>query len=345
MCAVLLSCAAATMTVSVPKTAHAQDTAPKKKPKKKPADAAPAAATPAPAETPPPAPAPTPAPAADTAAATTPAPEAASTTAQSADKGDSWDSTDVFEKPGQTYYFVGLRYRGTVIPKFILNMFVDEGATIYSNSLAIEADIRKDGFSLIPSLMYVEYGTGDILFKEKSKDPTANNYSVVNSSLKALYLGTDLLWSAKLAKNWDFEYGAGVGIGAIFGDLGNSWVYADPNGPLVASTGAHFSKCPAPAPNPPPGQPIDVNNGCIPNSHTNPDPAKTGSYTEKSWANGGSKPNAFIHLALPLLGLRYKPLKQLETRIQIGMTLTGFTFGISGDYGFERPSDKPEEKK
>ena len=56
--------------------------------------------------------------------------------------------------------------------------------------------------------------------------------------MKALYATVDLLWSAKMSKNFDFEYGAGFGLGIIFGDLANNWVYQDDaNGPLPASNG------------------------------------------------------------------------------------------------------------
>src|SRR5262249_1548914 len=142
--------------------------------------------------------------------------------------------------------FLGLRYRGDVVPKFMLNLFVDEGATIYSNSIGAELDIRKDGFSLIPALSYTEYGTGDILFKEKNKPDIPGNYSLVNSSMKSLYATVDLLWSTKIQKNLEFEYGAGFGLGVIFGDLETNWVYDQgPNGnsPLVASNGHHYAAC------------------------------------------------------------------------------------------------------
>src|SRR5262249_24478949 len=44
----------------------------------------------------------------------------------------SGDTFDVAERPGQTYYFIGLRYGLTVIPKFMVNIFVNEGATFTS---------------------------------------------------------------------------------------------------------------------------------------------------------------------------------------------------------------------
>ena len=41
------------------------------------------------------------------------------------------------------YYFVGARYRGTIIPKFIVNLFANEGGTFYSNTVGVEADLRR----------------------------------------------------------------------------------------------------------------------------------------------------------------------------------------------------------
>ena len=41
-------------------------------------------------------------------------------------------------------------------------------------------------------------------------------------------------------------------------------------------------------------------------------------------------------MGIPELGVRYKPIKQLEVRAQVGFSLTGFFFGISGDYGLEK---------
>src|SRR5262249_30237475 len=171
----------------------------------------------------------------------------------------------------------------------MINIFVSEGATFTSNTIGVELDIRKDGFSLIPSLSYAEYGkSDDVLFLEKNKDPSIpGNWSYVNSSLKALYLGADLLWSAPISKNVDFEYGAGFGLGIIFGDLVTNWVYTDKNGPYVSSDGKYrFSPCQTE------GQ-GGAGAGCNKADHQNSDVAKVGGYTEPSWANGGSKPNIF----------------------------------------------------
>ncbi len=241
---------------------------------------------------------------------------------------EEWDITNVAEEPGKTYLFVGLRYRGTIIPKFMINMFVDEGATVYSNSIGAELDIRKDGFSLIPALSYVEYGTDDILFKQKGKDENiVGNYSVVNSGMKGIYATADLLWSTKISKTVEFEYGAGFGLGVIFGPLGNNWVQLDPNGPLHASTGRNYSRCTDVGP---------VNSGCNAKDHQNSDTNKVNGYTEPNWFDGGSKPVFFPHIAIPQLGLRFKPIKNFVARLHVGFSLTGFWFGLNGEYGLEQ---------
>jgi hypothetical protein len=50
-------------------------------------------------------------------------------------------------------------------------------------------------------------------------------------------------------------------------------------------------------------------------------------------------PVVFPHISIPQFSLRYKPIKQFETRLSIGFCLTGFWFGLSADYGLERPED------
>jgi hypothetical protein len=100
-------------------------------------------------------------------------------------------------------------------------------------------------------------------------------------------------------------------------------VYADPNGPLVGASGTHYSPC----------QKGDTFVGCNSVDHKNATILKTGGYIEPNWFNGGSVPVFFPHIAIPDIGLRYKPVKQVEMRVSTGFSLTGFFFGLSGDYG------------
>jgi hypothetical protein len=270
--------------------------------------------------------------------------------------------TDVEEKPGKTYYFIGLRYRGTIVPQFLMNLFVDGGRTVWNNTFGIEMDIRKDGFSIVPSLVFAEHGMAPTVFLEKGKDPNqVGNYSVVGSDIKGIYANVDLLWSAKLHKHVDFEYGFGVGVGVLFGDLNNNWVTAapaGPNGPPLGQTFANNTGQGAQYPSFRYCDRDDLNagvNGCTAASHNN-STAKTNEgpgkviqnnngkpkpYVEPYWSDGGPIPNVFLHLALPILGVRVKPIKQLQFRFNTGFSITGFFLNFSGDWGLERMPKPP----
>ena len=150
--------------------------------------------------------------------------------------------------------------------------------------------------------------------------------------MKTIFASVDLLWSANIHKNIDFEFGGGFGFGVLFGDLQLNWVYEDTNGPYFAeSSGKHYSQCPGPA-----GQETPNLKGCNKADHRGADTVRTGGYTEPSWFSGGSKPPLYLW-ASPQIGLRIKPVKQFQARLGLGFSLlTGPWFGLSGYYGLER---------
>ena len=254
--------------------------------------------------------------------------------------------TDVLEQKGQGYYFLGLNYRGTIVPKFMVNMFVDEGATFYSNTGGLSFDYRKDHFSIVTGLNFTDYSFDPVLFLQKGKNPgDPGNWGVVHSNLHAVYLTVDLLWSVPIAKKGqvDFEFGFSAGLGGVFGDLYNTWVtdQTQPAGTpqFVSSSGKTYYQCVATGPN-----------GCNYTNHsgTTADPTtwKVGSgagYREKNWfdSGGGSVPTVFPWLSLPILGFRFKPIKEMEARVNGGFSITGFFFNLALYYGFENPKSSP----
>ncbi len=327
--------AVALLALSIAPLALAQTaTKPAKKKGAKPAASASASATAAPAPPepeapPPPPPAPEAEPEAHAAAPALPL--------EPADVSSSSDDTYTVENPNKRYYFVGARYRGTIVPAFLEHLFVNDGGTIYSNSIGVEVDMRKGGQSMIGWLQYTEYGFGNTLFLQKGEDPTQpQNYSIVNSGLKGIYAGLDESWSVPIANHLDFEYGFGIGIGVIFGNLENNWTYNVPNGNFAGavqgSNGLFYAPCQAQTDGTP----------CTTAAHQNASIAKVGNYVEKNWAQGGAVPIIFPHIAIPQFALRYKPIKEVESRFSLGFSLTGFWFGLSVDYGLENVN-KPEK--
>lgn len=250
------------------------------------------------------------------------------------------DITDVREDPTKTYYFVGLRYRGTIVPQFIENLFVDNGGTFYSNTFGGEVDIRKDNASWILWLTYTDYSFGNTLFFQKGQTDVPQNYSIVSSSLKGIYIGADRLWSVPIVPHLDFEGGVTFGLGAIFGTLYNSWVYQDPNngttpGAIRGSNGNYYVPCTGIST----GVESDGTMPCNTTGHAGSKVPKLYPYGEPNWFNGGSVPVIFPHVG-GQVGLRWKPIKQIVARVSLGIELTGFFFGISADYGLENTEKK-----
>lgn len=213
------------------------------------------------------------------------------------------------EKPGETYYFVGLRYRGIVVPKFMQNMFgADGGRTVYVDNIGPEVAIRKDNFEYIFSLTWADYSLEPTPFKGSSDEEDA--WEIIESEINMIYLKADFMWTQPITPQFGFNFGMGAGFGLVFGDLYRTQAHRLPNG--------DYAKCVAP------GNP----NGFYCGNDNDHYPG----YTEPSWTDGGSKPILFPWLALNL-GLRYKFHRHFVARLDTGFGTSGFFFGLGADYG------------
>lgn len=222
-------------------------------------------------------------------------------------------SQSPIEKPGQTYYFVGLRYRGIVVPKFMMNLFGDGGATVYVHNFGPEAAIRKDNFEYVFSLSYAPYSMDWTPFKASSDPDLA--WELVKSEIKVLYATVDFLWTHPLTPQLGLNFGLGAGFGLVWGDLRREQAYPIGNG--------EYERCPSPGYSPPGGNTAQ---------YCGRDNDHYAGYTEASWADGGSKPIIFPWLA-PMVGFRYKANRNIVGRLDLGFGTSGFFFGVGADYG------------
>jgi hypothetical protein len=218
------------------------------------------------------------------------------------------------EEPGRTYYFVGARYRGIIIPKFMMNLFGDGGRAVYVHSFGPELGIRKDGFEYNLSIWYAAYTMEKTPFKASSDGEEA--WEIVWSSIKVLYFTSDFLWSHEFSPEFALNYGLGAGIGIVFGDLHRNQAYP----PYPGADPYRWNTCVGQG-NPDPFY-----------CDSNPDHNHYGGYTEPSWAGGGSKPVIFPWLALQT-GFRYKPHRNFAARLDAGFGISGFFLGLGLDYG------------
>ncbi len=219
------------------------------------------------------------------------------------------DGASPKEKPGETYLFVGARYRGIIVPKFMMNLFGDGGSTVYVDSFGPELSIRKDDFEFVLSAWYADYGMDPTPFKASSDPEEA--WELVESKMSVLYLTTDFLWTHPLSDQFGVNYGMSGGFGFVWGDLIREQAYPDP-----ASDG--YLPC--------------IGEGNPDGRYCGDDNEHYRGYTEPSWSDGGSKPIVFPWLALQM-GARYKPHRHFAMRADLGFGLTGFFVGIGADYG------------
>lgn len=211
------------------------------------------------------------------------------------------------EKPGETYYFVGARYRALVVPQFMINMFADGGQTFVVHGVGAEFGIRKDNFEILPSIWYANYSFDGAPFKGKSDG--ADAWEIIEANLSVLYLTADFLWSTPINDQFAINYGAGAGLGLVLGDITRTEAYF-PGGLPGNADGAGLLRCAGP------GSP--ATDGQCPGD---------GEYnqTDDAWP-------VFPWLAVQT-GLRYKPHKSFVARLDLGFSTSGLFFGLGADYG------------
>lgn len=228
-------------------------------------------------------------------------------------------STDPFEDPSEGYYFLGAFYRHIIIPKFMLNLFLDEGSGSDFPAFGVDLTYRKDGFDIVGSLWLMRAeGQGAM---RASGDPIEDT-EWVQTDIWGVFLSGTFLWSTAFNDMFALEYGVGIGVGFVTGDVYRTEAYPDSNGDYQACNG--------------PGDPDGRFCGPPPASYEGqqcrPGTEHYGC-NEGKWSEGGDVPNVVPWFAIPHLALRIKPIKQVMIRVEGGFGL-GFFAGFSAAYGF-----------
>jgi hypothetical protein len=227
------------------------------------------------------------------------------------------------EESGKAYRFIGLRFRNLIVPQFMINLFADGGASVNVFTIGPEFSTRKDGMEIDLALSYADYSMDPFLFK--GKDDGNEAWEIVSSDMKLLYFTTDLLYEIPLDKEkgrFSLLVGGGVGIGVVLGNLYRAQAYPGTPGNVNVDDVGSWRKCTGPGG-------ADSTGVVYCDSSNN----HYGAYDEPSWANGGSKPSVFPWISFPQLSFRYKPIKQLQARLDTGFSISGFFVGMSAGYG------------
>jgi hypothetical protein len=223
-----------------------------------------------------------------------------------------------------TWWF-GAYVQGAWVPSFMLKLFLDEAPTVGNVGFGVTAAHRdKHGFSLVFGLGYASYAF-DGPFRIKGDPEQDTEY--LSSTLGLLHLRGQMVWSTDLVPNTlSFEYGFGLDIGLVLGQLKRNEAFR-------ATPGADFQPCSgplAPATLSPAGLPY-----CEP-------PAAFGSRSDAYNAHGAHydvvekrvPPVALVPM-LPVLALRYTPVRELAIKLDAAFGLLQFAVGVSAAYGVD----------
>lgn len=237
--------------------------------------------------------------------------------------------TDPYEDPNKRYFFLGGFYHHHFIPAGMIELFVQEAPSVANPQAGIELTIRRDSFEIIASAWYADFTTvGPFL---ANGDPP-DDVEIIDSNLRAVMVGTTFMWSTMFNDYIGLEYGLGLGVGYVFGDLVRTEAYPSENGGFAACTTPPAGGTPGGAQ---PGDSIDLgrSNGlgiqdyCQPAIGTPPpisnEDGEEGAHygvIARQWFDGGSVPNLWFRLA-PQISLRVKPIHQLVIRADVGFDI------------------------
>ncbi len=225
-----------------------------------------------------------------------------------------------------TEHSVGFRSWMFIVPSWMVGLFANvnpEWSGVLSAAVGPEYVFRRGGLDVVLSIQYTGLGADAGFFRGKSEGDIANER--VQSSLWGLYVNALFLWHHRFNDWFELQYGAGVGLGYVGGDLFRTQVYAN---------GGGYTECDA---RPPPGgTPGFITHGGYCDTANNHYVYSDGSrYSEGRLTDtSGSIPPVIPWISLPHLALHFRPHRNIDVRVDGGFALIGFYTGLAAHYVF-----------
>ncbi|MCA9575083.1 MAG: hypothetical protein R3B40_04955 [Polyangiales bacterium] len=240
--------------------------------------------------------------------------------------------TDPYEDPNKRYFFLGGFYHHHFIPSGMVEIFVQHSPSISNPQAGLELTIRRDSFEIIASAWYADFTTeGPFL---ANGDPP-DDVEIIDSNLRSVMVGATFMWSTMFNDYIGLEYGLGLGVGYVFGDLVRTEAYpSEQHGGFQPCTTPIIGGGPGGAQ---PGDDIDASRsnglgieqycqgasgepGMEPISNEDGERGAHYGVVARKWFDGGSVPNLWFRLA-PQISLRIKPIHQLVIRADVGFDI------------------------
>jgi len=181
-----------------------------------PAAPLPPASTPPPALPPPAAPAPAP-PVPETTTRPAAPPPAVAPAAQEAPPPSARVSEEV--APGAVTHSAGLRLRYITVPGWFLGAFTQQNVPLNSVSFAGEYVRRKENLDIVVSLDFSFMSPSDGNWLGNNHPASTDTDFLQFKGLKIISFDVSFIWHHPFTETFLLEYGAGVGIGFVPGDI------------------------------------------------------------------------------------------------------------------------------
>lgn len=211
-------------------------------------------------------------------------------------------------------WWLGPYVSGVLVPSFMLKLFLDASPSVFNPAFgATIAHRNPDGFTWVLGIGYAGYGF-DGPFRA-SGDPELDT-EYLQSSLGFVHVRGQLLWSAEISRTLSFEYGVGIDLGVVIGELKRTEAYRD--------AGGQYHPCVSPG--------IPDLAYCEP---TMPPGLMTNKYNEEGahyHVVEKRVPPVAAALMVPALALRFQPIDKLAIKLEASFGLLQFTFGLSAAY-------------
>lgn len=209
--------------------------------------------------------------------------------------------------------WLGARYYGVILPRFVMNIVADGGRTLIVPGGAFTFTTQATDAEITVALGYLSYRMGDTPFKPHGQPDTEWEWTRTN--LSALTATVDLMWSFPLdaAGNVQFRIGGAAGLGWMFaGEMNRVQSY-----PKDGKPGDPWSYAQCAGPNNPRGTFRYCN-------ALDKDAMHYPGYAEPDWFHRGIRPLVFPWLVLPQLGFSFRPSRALAIDLDTGVSVSGF---------------------
>lgn len=189
---------------------------------------------------------------------------------------------------------------------------------------ALEYVFRNGMLDIVVGLQYMNLSTGPGYIRGKSESDLA--LERVESQLWTLGVNALFLYTSRINDWFEIQYGGGVGVSYVGGDLYRNQVERNPSG-------SGYIDCRV---RPPPGgTPTSITGGGYCDQSNNHYVYSNGTrYSEPRSTSGGSLPPAIPFVALPHVALHFRPHRNVDIRVDGGFGIIGFYGGLATHFVF-----------